>query len=101
MNVTKSASAKDVTLTIEGRLDTMTSDRLMAEIEKVFQESFERLILDFHGVEYVSSAGLRVMITTQKKMTSLGRQLELHNMNDHVKGVFDITGFSKMMKINP
>jgi anti-sigma B factor antagonist len=101
MNVTKSATATDVTLAIEGRLDTITSDRLMADIEKVFQENFERLILDFRGVEYVSSAGLRVVITTQKKVSALGRQLELHNVNTHVKGVFDITGFSKIMKINP
>jgi anti-sigma B factor antagonist len=84
-----------------GRIDTITSSLLMAEIEKVFQDTFERLILDFRSVEYISSAGLRVIVTTQKKITSLGRQLELHNVNAHVKGVFDMTGFSKLMKINP
>jgi anti-sigma B factor antagonist len=101
MNVTKSTSATDLTLAIDGRIDTITSDKLMAEIEKVLQEKFERLILDFRGVEYVSSAGLRVVVTTQKKISSLDRRLELHNVNTHVKGVFDMTGFSKMMNINP
>jgi anti-sigma B factor antagonist len=60
---------------------------------------FETLILDFKEVDYISSAGLRIIIVVQKKITADGKRLELINMNETVKNVFDITGFSQILNI--
>jgi anti-sigma B factor antagonist len=86
-------------LAINGRIDTVTSHQLSAEIDKASQETLTTLVMDFREVDYISSAGLRVVITTQKMITSRGLFLELSNMNDTVRSVFDITGFSQIMKI--
>jgi anti-sigma B factor antagonist len=60
MVITKTSDGDALRLTIDGRIDTLTSPQLAGEIEKVSGESFATLVLDFHAVEYISSAGLRV-----------------------------------------
>jgi len=99
MKVTQSTNNNDLSLSICGRIDAITSNQLSEEIDKALESKFETLILDFREVDYISSAGLRIIIVVQKKITAGGLKLELTNMNETVKNVFDITGFSQILNI--
>ena len=84
-------------LTIEGRLDTTTAP----ELEKTINnegESLKNLVLDFKGVDYISSAGLRVILTAQKKMNIQG-SMELINVSEAVMDIFEMTGFAEILVI--
>lgn len=100
MKITKTLEKKVVTLTLEGRIDTITSTKLSDELDNVLYEGVDNLVLDFYGVDYMSSAGLRVIINTQKKLISRGATMELVKVNESIKSIFDVTGFSRILKIN-
>lgn len=85
------------TLKIEGRLDTMTAPQLENEINALSTEVNE-LVLDMSKLEYVSSAGLRVILSAQKKMSKLGG-MKLVSVCDAVMEVFEITGFADILTI--
>lgn len=97
MNITKTAEEKKVTLTLSGRLDTTTAP----ELEKVTEETIplaNELIFDFKNLEYISSAGLRVILKAQKAMNQKGN-MKLINVNEDVMEIFDITGFIGILTI--
>ena len=82
---------------IEGRLDTTTAP----ELEKAINnegEALKSLVLDFKGVDYISSAGLRVLLTAQKKMNVQG-SMELTNVSEAVMDIFEMTGFADILVI--
>ena len=82
---------------IEGRLDTTTAP----ELEKAINgegEALKTLVLDFKGVDYISSAGLRVLLTSQKKMNVQGH-MELNNVSEAVMDIFEMTGFADILEI--
>ena len=84
-------------LKIEGRLDTTTAP----ELEKTINaegDALKNLILDFGGVDYISSAGLRVILTAQKKMNIQG-SMELINVSEAVMDIFEMTGFAEILVI--
>ena len=88
----------DVTLmALEGRLDTTTAP----ELEKAINsegEALKNLVLDFKAVNYISSAGLRVLLTAQKKMNIQG-SMELINVSEEVMDIFEMTGFADILVI--
>lgn len=86
-----------LTLSIEGRLDTMTAPELEAVIESSLTD-VQELILDLENLEYVSSAGLRVILKAQKTMNKQG-SMKLIRVRDEVKEVFEITGFADILTI--
>ena len=95
MNITTKKENTTLTVALEGRLDTTTAP----ELEKALQAadaSVTELILDFAGLAYVSSAGLRV--TTQKKMNKQGKMI-IRNVCDDIKEIFEITGFLDILTI--
>lgn len=97
MNITKKINGDVLELVLEGRLDTNTAPAL----ENAVNESIggiTTLILDFGGLAYVSSAGLRVLLSTQKIMNSKGKMV-LRNVCEDVMDVFEITGFSDILTI--
>ncbi len=96
MNITKNQNAEKLTVLLEGRIDTTTAPEFESEIKDL--SGITELILDFSGVEYISSAGLRVVLTAQKVMNSQGK-MSLINVNDDVMDVFDITGFVDILDI--
>ena len=98
MNITKKYNEKELTLYIEGRIDTLTSQDLEKEINDEMG-NFESLILDFTDVEYISSAGLRVLIATQKKLKEDDIPFVIKNVNDPVNEIFKMSGFDKILKI--
>ena len=86
-----------VILKIEGRLDTTTAP----ELEKAINDegdALKNLVLDFNGVNYISSAGLRVLLTAQKKMNIQG-SMELINVSEEVMDILEMTGFADILVI--
>ncbi|MBP5638923.1 MAG: STAS domain-containing protein [Victivallales bacterium] len=97
MNISKTQEGSTLTLSLEGRLDTTTAP----ELETLLSSSLDgitSLILDFSKLEYLSSAGLRVILTAQKRMTTQG-SMKLMHVNDTIKEVFEITGFLDFLTI--
>lgn len=88
-----------VTVNIAGRLDTVTS----AEFERTLVPHFSvqglELVLDCREMEYISSAGLRVVLTAHKNITAKGGRFIIRNINKEVHSVFDMTGFSRILTI--
>ena len=85
------------TLALEGRLDTLTAPELEAEISAMFP-TVQTLTLDMEKLDYISSAGLRVILKTQKALEKKSGRTLTH-VSDEVKEVFDITGFSDFLTI--
>lgn len=98
MNITKTYNEKELTVSVEGRIDTNTSDELKNELDAEMG-NFDSLIMDFTDLEYISSAGLRLLISTQKKLKSEDIPLVIRNVNDSVNEIFTMSGFNKILKI--
>ena len=95
MTLEKTLTEETLTLKVIGRLDTSTAPQLEAEMNDSL-DSAKDLILDFSELEYISSAGLRVILKAQKIMNKQGT-MKLTGVNDTVMEVFDITGFSDIL----
>ncbi len=98
MKITKKYNEKDLLMSVEGRIDTITSQELDKEINSEIG-NFESLTLDFTDLEYISSAGLRVLIATQKKLKADNIPLVIKNVNDAVSEIFRMSGFDKILTI--
>ena len=97
MTIEITKETESLTMKLGGRLDTTTAP----ELEKAFEENMEvskDLILDMKELEYISSAGLRVLLAAQKKMNQSGK-MKLTGVSDEVMEVFEITGFSDILTI--
>ena len=97
MTIEKKIIGDAVTLIVSGRLDTQTSPELEAELDAVLADVKE-LTFDMTGLEYISSAGLRVILKAQKAMNAQG-SMKLTGVNDSIMEVFDITGFMDILTI--
>ena len=97
MKIEKKIDSKAVTLIVEGRLDTQTAPQLEAEVDAVLP-GIEDLTFDMTNLEYVSSAGLRVILKAQKAMNAQGA-MKLTGVNESIMEVFDITGFLDILTI--
>ena len=98
MNIVKNYNQKELTLSVEGHIDTITSQDLEKEIDSEIGK-FDSLIIDFANLEYISSAGLRVLIATQKKLKSDNISMVIKNVNDTINEIFRMSGFDKILKI--
>ena len=97
MTINKNANGTLTTFEIIGRLDTITAPELEATIDAC-AAGLQELVLDCSALEYVSSAGLRVILKAQKLMSEQG-ELKLTNVNETIMEVFEITGFSDILTI--
>ena len=97
MTITTEKNNEAVTLKIEGRLDTMTAPELETVINGLTDET-KALTLDMNALEYISSAGLRVLLGAQKKMNKIGT-MKLVGVCDAVMEVFEMTGFADILTI--
>ena len=98
MTVTKNRDGNAVNLALEGRLDTTTAPQL-EEALKEDMDGVNALSLDMEKLEYVSSAGLRVLLAAQKSMNAAKGTMVLRNVCDDIKEVFEITGFCDILTI--
>ena len=97
MTINKIAENELLTVSVGGRLDTSTAP----ELEAVLNESLDGvtdLVLDVGDLEYMSSAGLRVLLATQKKMVKKGT-MKVKNVNETIMEIFEITGFADILTI--
>ncbi|HAL59597.1 MAG: STAS domain-containing protein [Sarcina sp.] len=97
MNIEKKTDGSSLNIALEGRLDTMTSPQL----EETLKDSLDgvtSLIMDFEKLEYISSAGLRVLLSAQKIMNKQG-EMKLIHVNEVINEIFEVTGFSDILTI--
>lgn len=90
----------DILLHIAGRVDSNTSRDLEKAVNGVFEENPKRILFDLEKMDYISSAGLRVLLSAQKKANERKLEMELIHVKDIAKEVFEITGFSGIFKIS-
>lgn len=97
MTIEKVLNGESAKIIIVGRLDTQTAPELEKEIDGIIS-NLKELIFDMNGLEYVSSAGLRVILKAQKIMNTKG-SMKLIGVNDSIMEIFDITGFLDILTI--
>ena len=97
MIIEKNLNGTELTVTISGRLDTTTAPQLEAEFKQSIA-GVEKLVLDFTALEYLSSAGLRVLLTAQKTMNKQG-EMVIRNVNETISEIFEVTGFIDILTV--
>ena len=97
LDITINKEAAKATVALDGRLDTATAPELEEKMSEITADA-EELVLDFEKLEYVSSAGLRVILKLQQQMNAKG-SMAICNVNEIVGEVFDITGFCNIVNI--
>ena len=95
MEITKVSEGEKLLVSLKGRLDTNTAPQLEQELNL---DGVKELVFDFSNLEYISSAGLRVVLSAQKKMNENG-SMKLTNVNETIMEVFEITGFTDILTI--
>ena len=97
LNIEKKTNGTELTVALTGRLDTTTAP----ELEKELKESLDgvtALVIDMAALEYISSAGLRVLLSAQKLMNKQG-EMTITHVNDVIMEIFDVTGFTDILTI--
>ena len=97
MTINKIRDGEKLTVALEGRLDTTTAPQLEGELRTAI-EGIKELEFDLAKLDYISSAGLRVLLTAQKAMNRQG-SLVVRNANEDIMEIFDVTGFSDILNI--
>ena len=97
MTITKTQENEKLTVAIEGRLDTTTAPQLEAELKSSL-ENVKELVFDIKELEYISSAGLRVLLTAQKVMNKQGKMI-VKGASEAVMEIFEVTGFVDILDI--
>ena len=97
ITIEKAVNGTTLTVALEGRLDTTTSPKLEEDLRSSI-DGITELVFDFEKLEYISSAGLRVLLAMQKFMNQQGKMV-LRNVNEAVMEVFEVTGFADILSI--
>lgn len=97
MTIEKITNGNELTVVLTGRLDTTTAPKLEAEMKQSIG-GLELLVMDFAALEYLSSAGLRVLLAAQKVMNRQGEMI-LKNVNETIMEIFEVTGFADILNI--
>ena len=97
LNIKKTTENHKVCFQLEGRLDTITSPELEKQLLSSL-DNVKELVLDFEALDYLSSAGLRVLLSTQKRMSRQG-SMKLVHVNQTILEIFEVTGFSDILTI--
>ena len=98
LNITQKIESKAAVFALEGRLDTVTAGQLEQALAQVLPGA-EELTLDFEKLDYISSAGLRVLLSAQKQMNAKQGSMRLRHVNDTILEIFEVTGFSDILTI--
>ncbi len=97
LNINKTIEEGKALVKLEGRLDTLTAPNLEEEIQGI-KEGLTELVFDFGDLEYISSAGLRVLLAAQKIMNAQGT-MKVTGVNETINEIFEVTGFSDILTI--
>ena len=98
MKISKTLNNDELTLAISGELNTTTYQEL-EDVVKNSLNGIKKLVFDFKELEYISSAGLRALLSLKKNLSSSGKELEVHNLNPVCQEVFKVTGFNNILTI--
>lgn len=98
LNIVKKQDGDTLTVKLDGRLDTNTAPDFQIEMEPLLND-ISKLVLDFEKLDYISSAGLRVLLTFEQEMEEQEKTLEVTHVNDIIHDVFDVTGFLDILTI--
>ena len=101
MEIIEEKKNEIVIFSLEGRLDSNTSPALEEKIDAAIDNGSHRMVINFENLEYLSSAGLRVILKTTKSLKRVEGKLVLCSMADYVKEVFEISGFDSFLPIVP
>ena len=99
MTINKKTDNGNIVFILNGRLDTTTAPKLQETLIPALEENVKQVILDFNGLAYVSSAGLRVLLMGQKTATKNNISMIIKNVPDEIMDVFNMTGFADMLEI--
>ena len=97
LNINKALDGDKLNVALEGRLDTTTAPQLEGEL-KASLNGVKEVVMDFSKLEYISSAGLRVLLSAQKIMNKQGEMKVIH-INDTISEIFEVTGFADILDI--
>ena len=100
MQITTNISNHNLIISLSGRLDTITSPQLEEEINRNSFDEIEMVTLNMRGLEYISSAGLRVILMLHKKLAGINGRLKLINVNDMIMEIFTMTGMDSFLEID-
>lgn len=101
MKITTQNNGDQVFIQVEGRIDTTNYTEFENAVNDVFKDPVSQLYLDCSGLSYISSSGLRVFLTIQKKVMGIGGKFRLFAMQPAIQEIFDISGFSSIFAIYP
>ena len=96
MNIRRKTENGTITLELNGELTALTAEKLSSELKTAAAET-GHLVFDFIGLEYIASAGLRVLLEAKKLMDSKGGKFTVCNVSQEIMHILDITGFSDML----
>lgn len=99
MDVTINVSGEVNIVRIGGNLDTESFPEAQAQVTQLIEQGARKILVDLKELVYISSAGLRVLLIAAKKLKEQGGELRISNLNDIVKEVFEISGFSKIFNV--
>ena len=99
MQITVEEKEDFIIVTPEGKLDSVTSPAFEEKVLSLINESKKNLLINFEKTNYISSAGLRVLLISAKKAKTINGSVRLASMNPQMKDVFSISGFSSLFKI--
>ena len=97
LDINKAINGNECVISLKGRLDTLTAPQLEEELNACI-DSAENLVFDFSELEYISSAGLRVLLSAQKTKNA-GGSMTVKNVSEEIREIFDVTGFSDILTI--
>ncbi len=98
LTIRSNKNGDELTVFLEGKITSKTAPELESEIERT-PGDVKTLILDFEGLEYLTSAGLRVLLAAQQKMEEAGSVMKLRNINNAIMNIFNSTGFIDVLTI--
>ena len=98
MTINKEANGSDLKIALSGRLDTTTAPELENELKSSL-DGVTSLTFDFKELAYISSAGLRVLLSAQKIMNKAAGEMKIVGSNDEIKEIFEVTGFNDILNI--
>lgn len=101
MNITIDKTDEGFLVKIDGRIDTTNYNEFESSIAHLYNEKGATIFLDCSGLDYISSSGLRIFLTLQKKVKVQGGVLKIFSMQPQIKEIFDISGFSSIFAIFP
>ena len=101
MNITTTVVESVTVVRLEGNLDTNTSELAQGTFNELIDGGAQKVVVNFTDVEFVSSAGLRVLLATAKRLGGPGGNLRISNLNDTVNEVFEISGFTTILSVFP